>query len=124
MTLGAYIWGMRIITLFSLSALGAVIFYTDPEGSGVVGIGLFYLAVFFALSGIFNLLLLFIRRKLLGNDLAVKSIELSFRQGILLAILILAIMILQSYRMLIWWDALLVIAGTFLIELYFLSSKE
>lgn len=123
MTLRAYIWGMRIITLFSLSALGAVIFYTDPEGSGIVGICLFYIAVFFALSGIFNLLLLFIRRKILGNELAVKNIELSFRQSILLSIIVLAIMVLQSYQMLIWWDALLVVAGVFLVELYFLSRE-
>ena len=121
MTLRAYIWGMRVITVLSLCALGAVIAYIDPESSGAFGAVLFYLVSFFVLSGIFNLILLFIRRKLLGNELAAKNIELSFRQGILLAITILGILILQSYRMLIWWDVLLLIAGIFLIELYFLS---
>ena len=121
MTLRAYIWGMRIITLLSLIALGAVITYVNPENSGVIGIVLFYLVAFFVLSGIFNLILLFIRRKLLGNELAAKNIELSFRQGILLAIIVLGVLILQSYQMLIWWDFLLLIAGVFLIELYFLS---
>lgn len=123
MTLKAYILGMRFITLFSLIALGAVIFYIDPENSGAIGIVLFYLVVFFVLSGIFNLFLLFIRRKLLGNELAAESIGLSFRQGILLSILVLGIMALQSYQILIWWDALLVVAGVFLIELYFLSRN-
>jgi len=82
---------------------------------------LFYLAVFFVLSGIFNLILLFIRRIFLGHEMAVENIELSFRQGILLAIIAIGILILQSYQMLVWWDALLVVAGVFLIELYFLS---
>ncbi|HRY82353.1 MAG TPA: hypothetical protein P5232_01415 [Candidatus Moranbacteria bacterium] len=123
MTLKAYIWGMRVITLFSLLALGAVIIFVDPEGSGAIGIFLFYLATFFVLSGIFNLFLLFVRRKLLGSELAAKNIELSFRQGMLIAIMILGIMILQSFRVLIWWDALLVVAGVFLIELYFLSRN-
>ncbi|PIP28263.1 MAG: hypothetical protein COX29_02065 [Candidatus Moranbacteria bacterium CG23_combo_of_CG06-09_8_20_14_all_35_22] len=121
MTLKSYIWGMRFITLFSFFSLGAVIFYVDPENSGMIGIFLFYLAVFFVLSGIFNLILLFIRRIFLGHEMAVENIELSFRQGILLAIIAIGILILQSYQMLVWWDALLVVAGVFLIELYFLS---
>jgi len=121
MTLRAYIWGMRIITILSLVALGAVIAYIDPESFGMLGIALFYLVAFFVLSGVFNLILLFVRRKLLGDELAAKNIELSFRQGILLAMIVLGILILQSYQMLIWWDVLLLIAGVFLIELYFLS---
>jgi hypothetical protein len=121
MTLRAYIWGMRIITLFSLFSLGVVAFYVNPEGSGVVGIGMFYLVAFFVLSGMFNLLLLFVRRKILGDELATKNIQLSFRQGMLLAVIVLAMLILQSYQLLIWWDALLVVAGVFLVELYFLS---
>ncbi len=123
MTLKSYIWGIRIITLISLVALGAVVYYIDPENSSLIGVILFYLVAFFVLSGIFNLMLIFLRRKLLGNEMAVKNIDLSFRQGILLAVMIIAIMILQSYQMLIWWDALLVVAGVFLVELYFLSRE-
>jgi hypothetical protein len=123
MTLRAYIWGMRIITLFSLLVLGVVILYINPEGSGMIGICMFYLVAFFVLSGMFNLFLLFVRRKILGDELATKNIQLSFRQGILLSIMTLIILILQSYQMLIWWDALLVVAGIFLIELYFLSRE-
>jgi hypothetical protein len=121
MTLKAYIWGMRIITLLSLSAFGIVIAYIDPEKSGPMGITLFYLATFFLLSSGFNLFLLFARKKLLGTELAAASVGLSFRQGILLSGIVLGILILQNFRILIWWDALLVIAGVFLIELYFLS---
>lgn len=84
---------------------------------------MFYLVAFFVLSGIFNLFLLFVRRKILGDELAAKNIQLSFRQGILLSVMFLIILILQSYQMLIWWDVLLVIAGIFLVELYFLSRE-
>ena len=121
MTFRTYIWGMRIITLFSLTALGFVVVYIDPEKSMPVGLLIFYCAAFFALTGIFNLFLLLLRRKLLGSELAAESVGLSFRQGVLLSIMILGILILQSYQALIWWDALLVVAGGFLIELYFLS---
>ncbi len=123
MTLRAYIWGMRVVTLLSMAALGAVIVYVDPQSSAWIGLTLFYLAAFFSLGGVFNLLFLFLRRKLLGEDAAADSVGLSFRQGILLAVIFLGILILQSFRMLVWWDALLVVAGVFLIELYFLSRE-
>ena len=123
MTLKSYIWGIRVIILISLVALGAVIYYVDPENSGLIGIALFYLAAFFVLSGIFNLFLIFIRKKFLGSEAVAKNIDLSFRQGILLAIMVLVIIFLQSYRILAWWDALLVMGGVFLIELYFLSKN-
>lgn len=123
MTLKTYIWGMRIITLFSLITLGIIIVYVNPQSSGFLGMFLFYSVIFFALSGIFNLFLIFIRKRFLGNETTATNIGLSFRQGILLAILCLALLILQSYRILIWWDALFVVAGIFLIELFFLSRS-
>ncbi len=123
MTFRAYIWGIRLVTLFSLAALSAVIFFVDPQNSALLGLVLFYLAAFFLVSGMFNLLLLFLRRKLLGEAAAAESVGLSFRQGILLAVIILGFLILQGFRVLVWWDALLVAVGVFLIELYFLSRE-
>ncbi len=123
MTLRAYIWGMRLVTLFSFLTLGAIIIYIDPRNSTWIGMSLFYLAAFFSVGGMFNLMLLFLRRKLLGEELAADSVGLSFRQGILLTIIVLGILFLQSLRMLVWWDALLVVAGVFIIELFFLSRE-
>jgi len=123
MKLKVYIWGMRIITLLSLMALGIVIFYVNPESAGIFGVVLFYLIIFFVLSGIFNLFLLFIRKKLLGKEMVAINVGLSFRQGILVAIFCLIILILQSYRILVWWDALLSLGGIFLVELYFLNRN-
>lgn len=122
MTLRAYILGMRVVTLISLAALGGIVIYIDPKNSTWIGMALFYLAAFFSIGGIFNLLLLLLRRKLLGEEVAVDSVGLSFRQGILLAIIVLCILFLQGLRLLVWWDALFVVAGVFLIELFFLSK--
>lgn len=121
MTLRVYVWGMRIIAIITLSALAAIIIYIDPQKSGSQGLALFYLVTFFFLSALINLFLIFIRKKILGEELAAHNVGLSFRQGILLSVIILGILILQSFRVLVWWDALLVVAGVFLIELYFLS---
>ncbi len=123
MTLKSYVWWTRVIGLFSLSALTLVVIYINPGSFGLAGIALFYSVAFFALSAAFNLFLIFVRRKLIGGETAALSAGLSFRQGMLLAAAALGILALQNFRMLIWWDALLVIAGVFLIELFFLSRS-
>jgi len=123
MKLKSYVWGMGLISLISLIAFYLVAVNVDPAASGAAGKALFYLVLFFFLSGLFNLLLLGSRRVFLGSEVAFHGISLSLRQGILLAILAIALLILQSFRMLFWWDGLLVLAGIFLIELYFLSRK-
>ena len=123
MTLKSYIWGMRLLTLFSFIALGLVVNFIDPERSGLTGKILFYLILFFALSGFFNLLLLWLRKKTLGTGAVALNVGLSFRQGILLSIFVAGILGLQSFRVLIWWDGLLLLAGIFLVELYFLSRN-
>lgn len=123
MTLKAYIWLLRLLSLISLAAWILVINYLDPNASGTPGRLLFYSTLGIFLSGLFGLFLLFIRRKTLGEETVRENVGLSLRQGILLSLLIICLLILQSLRMLVWWDGLLVVAGVFLIELYFLSKN-
>jgi hypothetical protein len=123
MTLKSYIWGMRLIALVSLGALAFVIFHVDPDKAGIIGKLIFYLVLFFSISGILNLFFIFSRRKIMGNETALSAIGLSFRQSILLSILCVGLLILQSLRVLVWWDGLLLASGIFLIELYFLSRN-
>ena len=50
-----------------------------------------------------------------------ESVGVSFRQGALIAIAVCALLILQSFRLLVWWDGGIIVAGILLIELWFLS---
>lgn len=123
MTLKTYIWAVRLITLISIVAFFGVVKFVDPEKSGFLGQLIFYGVLFFMLSGFFDLSLLFLRKRLLGGEAAIGTLGLSFRQAILLAILCVVLLILQSFRMLFWWDGILAVAGIFLAELYFLSRS-
>lgn len=121
MALKTYIWALRLLSLFSLIGFYFVAIYVDPEVSGVPGKVVFFLSLGFSLSGLFSLFLFFLRRKTLGEDTAWNNANLSLRQGILLSFLVLGLLVLQSFRILVWWDGLLAVAAVFLIELYFLS---
>ena len=61
---------------------------------------------------------------MMRGELVGSNIILSFRQGILVALLATSLLVLQGLRILLWWDGLLLVAGIFLIELYFISGDD
>jgi hypothetical protein len=116
-------WVVKMVTLFSFIAVSLVIYFIDPEKTGWAGKTIFYLVLFFALSGLLNLILTKLREVWGGEKAVILNISLSSRQGVLLAIILVGLLILQGLRILVWWTGLLLIAGIFLVELYFLSRK-
>jgi hypothetical protein len=123
MTLRSYLWVVKIVTLFSFIALSLVIYFVDPGKTGWAGKTIFYLVLFFALSGLLNLILTKLRKIWGGEGAVVLNIGLSSRQSVLLSMILVGLLILQGLQVLVWWTGLLLIAGVFLIELYFLSRK-
>jgi hypothetical protein len=113
---------MRSGTLLALAAWVLVIFYTDSEKGGVPVKLIFYFTFFLLLTGIFILMLSFLRRKFGKDGVILSDLGISFRQGMLLSLLAIVLLMLQSFRFLTWWDGLLSVAGIFLIELYFLTK--
>ncbi len=124
MSLKVYKWLLMIGMLASLGVWLAVLFSVDPYESGVLGQIYFFASFFVFLIAIFVNGFVHLRKKFLGEDVAVKTIGLSFRQGFLLSFLMVSLVGLNMGGFLVWWVGLLVIAGIFLIELFFLSREE
>lgn len=124
MTLKSYLWGIRFGTVLSFIAWVMVILYINPEKSGFAGHLLFYASTFLFFAGVLILFFTWMKRRI-GDDDEVAFIYLgtSFRQGILIALLLIGLLILQQHRMLLWWNGLLMVAGIFLMELYFLTRR-
>ncbi|MEI7621757.1 MAG: hypothetical protein WCJ51_04455 [Candidatus Moraniibacteriota bacterium] len=124
MTLKAYLWGMRIAWVVSAIALGLVVWLVDPQVTGFVGLGLFYASTLLFFASSFVLLLTWIWHSLQKNeDAEMIFIGVSFRQGFLLALLAILLLVFQQYRVLTWWDGALSVAGIFLVELFFLTRR-
>ena len=121
MTIRAYLWGMRFCTLAALAALAAVIYRVNPARGEIFGQTLFFISLFFSISGIATLFLFWLRRTFSKNEAVQENVGVSFRQGALIAAAVCALLLLQSFRWLIWWDGGIVVAGVLLIELWFLS---
>lgn len=123
MTLRSYLWVVKIVTLFSFIALSLVVYFIDPEKTGWAGKTIFYLVLFFALSGLLNLILTKLRKIWGGEKAVILNIGLSSRQSALLSIILVGLLALQGLQILVWWTGLLLTASVFLAELYFLSGK-
>ena len=124
MTLKSYLWGMRIGALIALAAWVLVILNIDPDKSGTVGQILFYVSTFLFFAGI--TIIFFTRlRRFAGDsdDCALAYMGISFRQGILTALLIIGFLFLQQLKILTWWNGALLVVGILLVELYFLTRK-
>jgi hypothetical protein len=124
MTLKSYLWGIIISTAISFAAWVLVLKQIDPEKTGLPGKLLFFVSALLFLSGLFVLLFTWMRKTTSGGDqVALANIGISFRQGILMAMLVCLLLVLQQYRILTWWDGSLVVAGILLVELYFLTRR-
>lgn len=128
MTTKAFIWGMRFITVLAVVACGLLLTFVspykeqDPGQKLIVNIVLFNITLFFALSGMFTLALFSLRKKASGNEVVSAHLGISFRQGMLLSLALLVLLLLQSFRILTWWDGLLAMGAIMMVELYFLAK--
>ncbi len=124
MSIRSYIWGLIVSTLLALGAWIFVVFYIDPEEAGIIGKIFFYVSLLLFISGFLVSFFVWLRKRFVGEDVAAETIALSFRQGMLLAAFPIIVIALKGSGYLVWWNALLVLAGIFLIELYFLSRDK
>ncbi|MCK5084980.1 MAG: hypothetical protein KAQ64_04975 [Candidatus Pacebacteria bacterium] len=122
MTLRTYFLGMIISAILCFVSWILIVFYVDPETSGLIGVVLFFLMLFFSLSGLFALLGFYLKRKFFKNKVEFGQIGTAFRQGILFSLIFTGMLMLQSLGMLFWWSAILFIIGISLLELYFMSK--
>jgi len=122
MNLSVLLAGLVLATLLAGACLAAILIYFDPIVSGSLVCILFYLSLLITSTGIFTLIGLFIRRisqkrrfPLLPSR-AIRQLEVSFRQGLLLAVILAAALILQSQRVLAWWHLIILVGLVGLAE--------
>jgi len=112
---------MRLFALAALAGLGLVVFFVNPAADGLLGQAMFFASLFFFTTGIATLFLFWLRRTFSKSGELEAGIGISFRQGALIALAVCALFLLQGFRLLVWWDGGIVVVGTLLIELWFLS---
>lgn len=127
-------WVLRIIALISLVSLVFILIKIppyqnqNPEAKIPVNIVYFFVVFFVFCFSIFSLFFFWIKSKAMQRgERKVRSrtmrqvLGISTRQGFLLALGTIILLLLQVFHVLTWWDGLLAMGAVFMVELYFLS---
>lgn len=123
MTLKKYLTLMSLITLICWICFGIIIYNLNPEITNFFGFLLFYFGFFLILLGTLSLIG-FIIRVHFSKNLVAKQVVVSFRQSIWLSLLIAFFLVLQSLRLLRWWNITLFILFLAFLEFFFLSYSR
>lgn len=121
MTLKKYLNLMMILTVICWLAWVAVLFYINPEETGLIGFVLFYFSLFLAVLGTASVLG-FILRVRFNQGPVFKQVEVSFRQGIWLGLLVIGLLLLKETALLRWWNGVFLLLFLIFLEFFFLSS--
>lgn len=106
-------WAMFLLVIFSI-----------PPENGYISLIFFYLSLFLALLGTIAIIGLGIRMWILKKEIVFKEVKNSFRQSLLLSVLIISVLFLESKNSLAWWNLLLLVIALTVLECLFSSSRK
>lgn len=110
MTLRAYLILMSVGALICWLAWFFVLGSVEPQQAGFFGFLFFYSSLFLALAGTFSVIGFLIKKVILKDDQIVfHHVKSTFRQGMLVAGIIIFGLILLQTKLLTWWNGILLI---------------
>lgn len=124
MTLRKYLILMSLGTLVSWFAFGMVVTYLNPGSAGTLGFIFFYLSLFLSVTGTLTVAGFAWRYVRHRDEVLFRHVSISFRQGALLGLLVIASLFLESKNLLSWWNLGLLVVGLTLLEFFWLSARR
>ncbi|MBI4709477.1 MAG: hypothetical protein HY764_04760 [Candidatus Portnoybacteria bacterium] len=124
MTFRLYLIGFALATLIALLSFCLIIIFFSPENADAFLLSLLFLSLFIAFSGLFSLAGFFIRKKRNRREASFKFLSISFRQGISLAILLTASLVMRTYNIFWWWGGVILILIVLGVEFLFLRRQN
>lgn len=115
--------GQRFL-LLSSSAIAAFAVYMivisfDPHTMPLRMRTLFYVALFWTIAGSLSLIWLVVAGAVTNSLKHRVQLYPILRQSSILGTVVIALLMLQALRSLLWWDALLIIVAALLFEMFF-----
>lgn len=125
MTLRQYLFLMSLSTLICSVAWLFVIFNIDPINTDSINFIFFYASLFLSLLGITSIVSLLIKVKIFkSEDVVFRHVKKTFRQGAVIASMIVLLLILQQYQLLTWWNLFILMVLGILIETIIFSNRK
>jgi hypothetical protein len=116
---------MGAATIIAWVGFFTIIFNFDPQEANWIIFILFYLSLFLAVSGTLSIIGFFARILLLRKRSILRYLATeSFRQATIVAAALVVTLILQSVRILTWWNMALLILAAAALEFLILLFKK
>jgi hypothetical protein len=116
-TTRSYIIPIGLSTILSFAAFGSVLWSIDPFTTSWIGHLFFYLTLFLSLAGLFTFVGVLFRKKF-APGMFTEQLRISIRQGILLALLMIGLLLFQVFNVLFWWVGLTFILFIITVEIF------
>lgn len=107
-----------------VSAIGLVIVLTTVSPDSVTNILLFYLGTFGLCLSVFTLAGFYLRRLFGSRELAEKYLSLSSRQALWFSLIVLISLLLSSYQLFSWTNAVFLLLVFVFLESYIISKNQ
>lgn len=123
MALFAYILGMAVAGVLCWSAFAMVVFSVNPFKADIISISTFFISLFFAVASTLTIFIMILRKRQDKETSPTSLLGSSFRYAAMASLILVSLLILQTLRILNWWDGALVVITILLIELFFRTRK-
>lgn len=120
MSIKSFIASVIFSAIMSLIAWVLILVYTDPFTAEKIWLVLFYATFFLFCISFFTLVGLGGRKLVFGRRLNILAFMNAFRQAILFSLLLVGCLVLQSFELLAWWNAGLLVGAIVVLEFCFL----
>lgn len=125
MTLRQYLLMMSIGTIICWLIWVLVVSNIDPVETGLVGSIFFYVSLFLALIGTFSVIGFLIRKKIIKDEVVVfHHVRHTFRQGLLISLLILIALMMLQFKLLTWWTGVLIVLLFLVLESIIFANRK
>lgn len=101
-----------------------VLFFINPITTSYTGLALFYASLFFALAGTLAIFSYLARLLFVRHASKTEKVQISFRQAIFFAIVIVGSLFLQANNLMTWLNTVLLVALVTFVEFLILSFKK
>jgi hypothetical protein len=123
MTLRSSLIIFGIWTVVAFAALVFVVTSVAPVANGIYAEAFFFGSLLLATTGIMTILGVLGRLRS-STELPANHLAPAFRQGFLIAVALVTVLLLQRFRILQWWNVLLLGIILVLVDLVFATTKR
>jgi hypothetical protein len=124
MTLRIYLLLFALSTVIAWIGWIVVLLSIDPFSAGTLWIVIFYLSLFIGLFGFFSLIGFFFRTWFAKDERLFRYLMISSRQGALLAVVVVGLLLMQASGYLVWWNVSLLVVCVVCVEWYFITMSK